>query len=44
MSHKIIQEELAFRYEESVTVGDWGALSLPGSCPAGFDATAGLRW
>jgi hypothetical protein len=33
MSHEIIQEELAFRREESVTVGDWGALSLPGLLP-----------
>jgi hypothetical protein len=32
MSHKIIQEELAFRYEESVTVGVAG-LSLPGLLP-----------
>jgi hypothetical protein len=33
MSHKMIQEELAFWCEESVTVGDWGAFSLPGLLP-----------
>jgi hypothetical protein len=45
MSHKIIQKELAFRYEESVTVRAWRArLPFSGSCPAGLDATAGLRW
>jgi hypothetical protein len=33
MSHKMIQEELAFWGEASVMVGDWGALSLPGLLP-----------
>jgi hypothetical protein len=33
MSHKMIQEELAFWCEESVTVGDRGALGLLGLPP-----------
>jgi hypothetical protein len=44
MSHKMIQEGLAFRREESVTVVTGVRTASQGSCPAGFDATAGLRW
>jgi len=44
-SHKIIQKRPAFRHEQSVTVRAWrGRWAFSGSRPAGFMATAGLRW
>lgn len=44
-THKIIQKRLAFRHEQSVTVRAWKARwAFSGFRPAGFMATAGLRW
>jgi hypothetical protein len=45
MSHNIIEKQLAFWCEQSVTVAATvKAIGLSRILPAGFVATAGLRW